>query len=273
MRHINKPAYLPKIYSRGGVRVSCALWGCMVVWGMVRAFLFCFVMCWPGLGQAQDVTVFSAASLKGAMDPIAQLYSQTMSGDMVVSYGASSALARQIQFGAPADIFVSANAAWSALVDPDGQGQVIASNTLILAGLTVGQTPLTQDGLNATLGDGLLAIPFPDAVPLGQYGRDALQRLGVWAGLQGRLAQTDSAASAYALLRRGQVPLAVLYGSYAAQDPRLVVHAQIDPDLHDPITYVAVPVTQTGRQAIAFLISDQAQQILQTAGFGPAPGP
>ena len=222
---------------------------------------------------AEPVTVFAAASLKTALDEVAAAYD----GEVVLSYAGSSALARQVQLGAPADIVFLANTDWMDLLDRDG---MIASHTrvallgnrLVLAGQT-GAAPLSitpELDLADLLGDGRLAMALVEAVPVGIYGKAALTSLGLWDSVAPKVAQTDNARAALALVSLGQVPLGVVYATDTLADPRVDALGVFPQDSHPPIRYPVAAVT--GREGAAapflrFLQSAKAGEIFVAHGF------
>jgi len=177
--------------------------------------------------EPAPLTVFAAASLKESMDQIAALYHKTNGTPVVVSYAASSTLAKQIEHGAPADVFMSADLEWMdalqarALIDQASRRNLLG-NTLVLiapAASTARVTLSQPDTLARALGEGRLAVGQVNAVPAGKYAKAALQSLKLWEPVQDRLAESDSVRSALLLVSRGEAPLGIVYGSDAAADP------------------------------------------------------
>ena len=178
--------------------------------------------------QAADVTVFAAASLKNALDDAAKLY-QTKTGDKVnISYAASSALAKQIEAGAPADIFFSADLDWmdylqeKKLID-DASRHTLLGNTLVLVApkdSTV-TLPIVKDfPIVQALGpDGKLAMASVDSVPAGKYGKAALTYLGVWDAVLPHVVQAENVRAALAFVAKGEAALGIVYGTDAKSEP------------------------------------------------------
>lgn len=235
-----------------------------------------------GAAQAQEpLRIFAAASLKTALDRIVQSWDGAAPGSIRVSYAGSGVLARQIVAGAPAHLFVSANPDWmgwavqQGAIDPQSR-RVIASNRLVLVAPAPAQPVALQAGtLAERLGpDGRLAIGLVASVPAGIYGAEALRALGLWPTLRDRLAQTDNVRAALALAALGEAPLALVYASDAAAEPRVDVVADVPVQLHAPIRYPAALVTPApahpkAAALLAYLTSDPAQTILQETGFLP----
>lgn len=231
--------------------------------------VICALILIPLAGFAEaPVTVFAAASLKGALDKVALAYP----GTVVVSYGGSGLLARQVAAGAPADIVILANGAWvdwlgdKGLISP-GNRLNLLSNTLVLVAPS-GADPVIDVGVS--LGDGWLAIGQTQGVPAGIYGRQWLENAGLWGDLAGRLAETENVRAALALVSRGEAPLGVVYATDALADPNVTVVYEIPGDLHDPIVYPLAAVKGGhGTEFMAFLTSPLAANIFRGHGFIP----
>ena len=229
--------------------------------------------------SAQDVTVFAAASLTSALDGVAQAWRMETGHGVVLSYAGSSALARQIQMGAPADIFISASTDWmdalaaSGDIRPETRRDILG-NSLVLIAHGRDQAPVTLDetlDLVALLRGGRLSMALVDAVPAGIYGRAALQALGLWEGVAPLVAQSDNVRTALAFVAQGEAPLGIVYATDAAAEDNVTLIATFPQGSHPPITYPAALTTQ-GRapQAQAFLdflTSDSARPIWERHGF------
>jgi len=225
---------------------------------------------------ADRVTVFAASSLKNALQEVADGFNAATGHDAVLSLAGSSALARQIQMGAPADVFISANVAWmdavqaESLVNADSRIDLIG-NRLVLIGphpATVEISPALD--LAKLLGDGHLSMALVQAVPAGIYGKAALEHLGLWDSVAPRVAQADNARAALALVSLGQAPLGVVYATDAQADARVHVLGQFPADSHPRVTYPAAAATSAGAAAhdfLAYLQGDAAQAIFARHGF------
>jgi molybdate transport system substrate-binding protein len=200
------------------------------------------------VAQAQDggVVVFAAASLKNALDEVAKDWAAKSGGrKAAISYAASSALAKQIESGAPADIFASADLDWmdylakKDLIQPDTRVDLLGNRLVLVAPRD--STAKVEIGpkldLTAALGDGRLAMANVDSVPAGKYGKAALQRLGAWDGVKDKLAQAENVRAALQLVARGEAPLGIVYQTDVASDPKLKVLATFPEDSHPPIIY------------------------------------
>lgn len=204
---------------------------------------------------AEDVTVFAAASLKTALDAIAADWQAETGNKVVVSYGGSSALAKQIEEGAPADIFFSAAVNWMDVLEQDGliragSRRDLLGNTLVLVAHGREAAPVAiGPGLDLAgmLGEGKLSMAMVDSVPAGQYGKEALQSLGLWAAVEPKVAQSENVRAALDLVVRGEAPLGIVYGSDAVADDAagnaVSVVGTFPADSHSPIIY---PVALTG---------------------------
>lgn len=222
--------------------------------------------------SSADTVVFAAASLKGPLDEIVDAINANAPNKVVVSYASSSTLARQIEFGAPADLFLAAHPVWvdhledriSAVALP----KVFLGNELVIAGM-VGTPafPLTDAGFQQALGDTRLAVPMPRTVPLGIYAKQALTNLNLWNGVKDKLAQTDNALTTRRLLELGEVQIAVLYSSDVTQNPDLSVLARIPGKSHDEIEYAAMALTEAGHSISLSLFEEFARQTFLGAGF------
>ncbi|MBV2360107.1 molybdate ABC transporter substrate-binding protein [Thalassococcus sp. CAU 1522] len=233
--------------------------------------------------QAETVTVFAAASLGDALADAAQPWQEATGHDVVISAAGSATLARQIDLGAPADLFVSANAEWMDwLADrrriDTATRRVLAGNTLVLAMPSLGGTDqeITPDyPLLAMLGDGRLATALTDAVPAGIYAKQALQSLGFWDAVKDRLAETDNVRAALALVALGEVPLGIVYATDVLAEPGVLVVGRFPAGSHDPITYPAAVIAESARRDSAVSLLDwlsgpQAQAVLAAHGFEAA---
>lgn len=231
----------------------------------------------PGLAQAQDsIVVFAAASLKNALDEVAAL----SPARPVLSYGASSALAKQIEAGAPAQVFISADQEWMDYVEQRklvraGSRRNLLGNKLVLvtpSGSLLKVSIAPGFPLAQLLGRGRLATADPAHVPAGKYTKAALEKLDVWDSVAGRLAAGENVRAALALVARGESPLGSVYATDAAAEPKVRVVAQFPDGLHAPIVYPVALTAAAGPSAVGFLAllaSRSARQVFQKHGFTP----
>lgn len=238
----------------------------------------------PG-ANADGLRIFAAASLKTALDEVIVSWNSARPAEThsaVGVYAATSALAKQIEEGAPADLFISADLAWmdelekKSLVRP-GTRRDLLTNTLVLiapagAGTPSGQTP--ESVLEQLLHDGRLALGKTDSVPAGKYARQALESLGIWNAVKDRLAEQVNVRAALQLVARGETPLGIVYGSDAHASPGVTVVAAFPEASHRPIVYPAAIVASSihpqAEEFLAFLPSPAAAAIFAANGFGMA---
>jgi molybdate transport system substrate-binding protein len=210
---------------------------------------------------AADITVFAAASLKNALDAVAAGYERETGRRVSISYAASSALAKQIEQGAPADLFVSADLDWMDYLQERGlvrreTRRSLVGNRLVLVAPAESPAPvaLTPGSLAAALGRGRLAIAAVAAVPAGKYGKAALENLGLWREVAGRLAQAENVRAALAFVARGEAPLGIVYETDARAEPDVAVVARFPETSHPAIVYpVAITAASQSPHANAFL--------------------
>ncbi len=241
---------------------------------ILRAFTLALAMTFAAPSARADVLVFSAASLKGPLDQIAAQFE-----GVVVSYGGSGTLARQVGLGAPADVVLLANVDWMDYlvaqgdVDPRSVSD-FASNRLVLSAQQGHpQVALDQAGLAEALDNGRLAVGLTNAVPAGIYAKAALQSLDLWDGVQDQLAEVDNVRGALALVARGQVPLGIVYRTDVRVSPDVTEVAVFPVQSHPPIRYVGAVVDDAPDEARAFwayLLGPDGQAIMAQAGFLPA---
>jgi molybdate transport system substrate-binding protein len=233
-------------------------------------------------GYAQSVTVFAAASLKDALDEIDGAYQKRSGQKAVISYAASSALAKQLESGAPADIFVSADLDWMDYLDKrklvkSASRRNLLRNELVIVAPADSKVALTvgrKFPLAAQLGNGRLAMGDPDHVPAGRYAKAALEALEVWPSVADKIARAENVRSALLFVSRGEAPLGIVYRTDAAADKRVRIVGVFPPNSHPPIVYPAALLTG-GRSADAaqryfeFMTSSEALAIFRKHGFVP----
>ncbi len=217
----------------------------------------------PALAQPRDLVIFAAASLKNALDDATTAWvRETGKPAPKISYAASSALAKQLEAGAPADLFLSADLDWmdyaagKGLIRPETRVTLLANRIALIAPSESTATIAMGPGLDlaAALGPGRLAMANVESVPAGKYGKAALEKLGAWDKVKDKVAQADNVRAALLLVSRGEAPLGIVYTTDAAADPKVKVLATFPPDSHPPILYpVAVTRDSTHPDALAFL--------------------
>jgi len=233
----------------------------------------------PAAAQSRGPLVLAAASLQEAMTDAADAWAARRHARPVISFAASSALARQVEAGAPADLFVSADEEWMdylaarALIVPGSRATLLANGLVLIAPADsrVRLTIARGFPLARALGTGRLAMADPAAVPAGRYGAAALTRLGVWNGVRARIAGAENVRAALALVERGAAPLGIVYATDARASTRVRVVGTFPADSHPPITYpVARLRASTNPEAEAFrrfLLSREGKAIFARRGF------
>ncbi len=229
--------------------------------------------------HASEVVVFAAASLKDALDDVAQTFEQRSGHAVVLSLAGSSVLARQIQYGAPADVFVSANVNWTQYLTARGQVEAdtrvdLLGNRLALVAPSASTGMLRispQMDLSKLLGDGRLAMALVDAVPAGIYGRKALEQLGHWSAVEAQVAQVDNVRAALALVAIEAAAAGVVYLTDAQAEPRVRVLDVFPESSHPEIIYPAVVLQGRMRPEVVefmtFWQSSAAADIFALHGF------
>ena len=228
---------------------------------------------------AENVVVFAAASMKTALDEVAADFTAKTGNSVSISYAGSNQLAKQIIDGAPADIFISAAVNWMDEVEKagliaDGSRRDLFGNTLVLVahGKDAPAVNVTQGfDLAGLLGANKLAMAMVDSVPAGQYGKAALQSLGVWDSVAPSVAQADNVRAALAFVSTGEAPFGIVYASDAVADPRVSVVGHFPADSHAAIVYPgALLKTATDAADAAFfaaLTAPEARAIFTAQGF------
>ena len=228
---------------------------------------------------ADEVVVFAAASLKNALDAVAADYEAATGNTVTISYGGSNALAKQIIEGAPADIFVSASTNWMDEVEKadlvvDGTRADLLGNTLVLVAHGKDVAPVEIGpgfDLAGLLGDGKLSMAMVDSVPAGQYGKEALESLGLWAGVEASVAQSENVRAALTLVSTGEAPFGIVYASDALADQNVTVVGTFPEDSHKPILYPAALLTGAADAAdkafLETLSADAADAKFTEQGF------
>lgn len=236
---------------------------------------------------ADQITVFAAASMKTAMDRVAADWQAAHGDTVAVSYAGSPQLAKQIQQGAPADVFVSAAPEWMDVLEKDGlideaSRHHLLGNSLVMVAPAADGAPvaLTAEALAQRLDGGKLAMALVDSVPAGVYGKQALTELGLWDAVSGQVAQAENVRAALALVARDEAPLGVVYATDAHAEPKVATVARFPADSHAPITYPAALVTQgkpptdAARAFLQSLSAAPAKAVFEAEGFtvnAPAP--
>ena len=233
----------------------------------------------PSFAQEKTLTAFVAASLKNAIDDINALYTTKSGVKVSASYAASSALARHIEQGAPADIFVSADLEWmdyavgkktineASRVNLLGNKLVlIAPKDSVIANVTIGQ----GFDLAKLAGDGRIATGDVQSVPVGKYAKAALEKLGAWNAAAAKFAIADNVRAALTLVARGEAALGIVYETDAKVDPGVKIVGAFPADSHPAIIYPFAATASAKKEAdayLAFLRSSEVKVIFEKYGF------
>lgn len=244
---------------------------------VLKALVAILIM--PQSAMAERLRVFAAASLKTAMDDIGADWRTDTGKEITMVYAGSSALAKQITGGAPADLFISADLAWMDLLQSEGliddtSRRNLLGNTLVLIAPADSQdkADLSKPAdLVSILNGGRMAVADVKAVPAGRYAKAALRSLGLWSELEPHLAQAENVRVALAYVARGETPLGIVYGSDALIEPKVKVIATFPADSHPPVIYPAAIVKSSAnadaKRFLEFLDSPVATSIFERNGF------
>ncbi|WP_291863840.1 molybdate ABC transporter substrate-binding protein [Bradyrhizobium sp.] len=246
-------------------------------------FVACAVLCGavhaPALAQNKSLTVFAAASMKNALDEVDAAYAAKTGVRIVASYAASSTLAKQIEQGAPADIFVSADTDWmeyavakKTINEPTRIN--LLGNRIVLIAPKESKTGNIAIGpgfdLSRLAGDGRIATGDVKAVPAGKYAKAALQRLGAWQAAEPKFAMAESVRAALTLVARGEAPLGIVYSTDARVEPGVRIVGTFPAESHPAIIYPVAATAAAKPEAdsyLAFLRSAAAKTIFEKHGF------
>jgi len=233
----------------------------------------------PALAQDKSLTVFAAASMKNALDDINAAYTAKTGVKITASYAASSALAKQIENGAPADVFVSADTDWmdyatarKNINEPSRVNLLGNSIVLIAAKDSRLDNVKIDQGFNLAklAGDGKIATGDVKSVPVGKYAKAALEKLGSWTAAEPKFAMAESVRAALTLVSRGEAPLGIVYATDARIDPGVKVVGTFPADSHSAIIYPAAATARAKSGAgdyITFLKSSASKTIMEKYGF------
>lgn len=247
------------------------------LWLMLMLMLMLMLLASPVL--AENLMVFAAASLTDAIDTVVSDFQRSTDEKVTVSFASSSTLARQIEQGAPADIFISAAPDWMDYLQQRNYVQSnsrfdLLTNKLVLIAPQTSQVTLKiapHFPLAEVLGDERLAMADPDHVPAGIYARTALENLAVWTDVAPQAARVDTVRMALALVARGEAPLGIVYQSDTVVEPQVRIVDTFPASSHPPIVYPVARIVESDHPAaqkwLAFLRSDAASAVFQRYGF------
>nr|WP_246810043.1 molybdate ABC transporter substrate-binding protein [Methyloligella sp. GL2] len=229
--------------------------------------------------DAKGPTVFAAASLKNALDEVNDAWEKETGKRAAISYAGTSALAKQIEQGAPADIFFSADLDWmdyvekAGLIDPETRKNLLGNKIVLVAPADSEVTAEIAPGfpLAKLLGDGRLAMANVDSVPAGKYGKAALQSLGVWDSVADKIAQAQNVRVALALVARKEAPLGIVYQTDATSEPKVRIVGAFPDESHPPIIYPVTMLKEASSPDAAafldFLAGAEAAALFEAQGF------
>lgn len=234
----------------------------------------------PLAARAQELTVFAAASLTDAMKDVSAQWAQAGHSPLRMSFGSSSTLARQIEQGAPANLFASADEKWmdylaeKQLIVADTRKDLLGNDLVLVVSAEKPQHVSIGPGFDllGMLGpNGRVATGDPAHVPVGIYAEQALRKLGIWDAVSPRLARTEDVRAALLLVERGEAPAGIVYATDAAASKAVIVAGVFPADSHDPVSY-PFAVTKAGdtaeaRALMTFLAGPQARTIFDKRGF------
>ena len=232
------------------------------------------------LAQDKSITVFAAASLKNALDDANAAFTRQTGVRVVTSYAATSALVKQIEAGAPADVFLSADLRWMQhaaehkLVKPE-TGVNLLGNTLVLIAPKTSKLDKVAIGkgfdIAALAGNGRIALANVASVPAGRYAKAALESLGAWTAAEKRLAMAENVRAALAFVARGETPVGIVYSTDAKAEPNIKVVGTFPEGSHPAIVYPAAAIATTANPDVGrylhFLRSREAKTIFERHGF------
>jgi molybdate transport system substrate-binding protein len=241
--------------------------------------LLCATGLSPAAAQDKRLTVFAAASLKNALDDINAAFTAKAGVKIVASYAASSALAKQIDQGAPADIFLSADIAWmnyaigKKAISESTRFNLLGNSIVLIAprNSSIDNVAIGPGfDLAKLAGDGKIAAGDVKAVPAGKYAKAALEKLGAWKGAESKFAVAESVRAALTLVARGEAVLGIVYATDARIEPGVKVVGTFPADSHPPIVYPVAATTAADTEAtsyLAFLRTAAAKTIFEKYGF------
>ena len=250
--------------------ITCLLTATWMVGGVAAA-----------AGDSSTVLVFGAASLTNVLDDLAKAFTAQTQVPVKSSLAASSVLAKQIEAGAPADVFFSADLEWMdyleqrKLLKPGSRHDVVGNSLVLIAPADSAVTVKIGTGvdLRPALGpQGKLATGDPDSVPVGKYAKAALEKLAAWDKVSGQIVRAENVRAALAFVARGEAPLGIVYKTDALAQKKVKIVAEFPADTHPPITYPIALTTHgaaDAQQFVEFVRSGPAAEIFRKYGFVP----
>ena len=246
---------------------------------MFAGILLALISSAPATAQDKPIIVFAAASMKNALDEIDTAYTAKTGVKVTVSYAASSTLAKQIEQGAPADVFISADTDWmdyaagKKTINEPSRVNLLGNSIVLIApkdsridNVSIGQ----NFDLARLAGDGRIATGDVKSVPAGKYAKAALEKLGSWQAAESKFAMAESVRAALTLVARGEAVLGIVYSTDARVEPGVKVVGTFPADSHPAIVYPAAATTTARPETtdyLAFLRSTAAKTIVEKYGF------
>ena len=253
----------------------------------VVQFLIALALLPGGATHAADLTIFAAASLKEALDENVKAFNAKTGHQVRVSYAGSNTLAKQIENGAPAGLFISADEQWmdyvaqKNLLVPGTRRNLVTNRLVLIAPATLGNASTLQlkiapkFALAQALQGGRLALANPDVVPAGKYARAALTTLEVWTDVEKSLTRSENVRASLVLVARGEAPLGIVYATDAKAEPKVRVVDTFAANLHPPVVYPAAVVTgklnPATQSLLDYLGGAEARAVWLKYGFGAVP--
>jgi molybdate transport system substrate-binding protein len=247
--------------------------------GFVAAAALAFAPLTQPAAAQDTLTVFAAASMKNALDDVNAAFTKATNVKVTASYAASSALAKQLESGAPADIFISADLAWMdyaiehKTVNPSTRANLLGNKLVLIApkDSKLANVPIAQGFDIAKLaGDGRIAVADVNAVPAGKYAKAALTSLGAWAKAEPKLAQAENVRATLAFVARGETPVGIVYATDAKVEPNVKIVGTFPDGSHPPVIYpvgATVSAKPAAAQYLKFLRTQQAKTTFEKYGF------
>jgi molybdate transport system substrate-binding protein len=233
----------------------------------------------PASAEEKGLTVFAAASMKNALDDIDAAYTAKTGVKIVASYAASSVLAKQIDQGAPADVFLSADTDWmdyaakQKTINTETRTNLLGNSIVLIApkDSRIDKVAIASGfDLAKLAGNGRIATGDVNSVPVGKYAKAALEKLGAWEAAAPKFAMAESVRAALTLVARGEAALGIVYATDAKVEPEVKIVGTFPADSHPPIIYPVAATTSAGSGAaayLAFLHSSAAKTIFEKYGF------
>ncbi|HET7888420.1 MAG TPA: molybdate ABC transporter substrate-binding protein [Bradyrhizobium sp.] len=250
---------------------------------LVKVLFALAIMGWlsshPGFAEEKGLTVFAAASMKNALDEVDAAYTARTGVKVTASYAASSVLAKQIDQGAPADVFLSADTDWmdyatrQNTIKAETRTNLLGNSIVLIApkDSSIDKVAIAAGfDLAQLAGSGRIATGDVTSVPVGKYAKAALQRLGAWDAAAPKFAMAESVRAALTLVARGEAVLGIVYATDAKVEPQVKIIGTFPADSHPPIIYPVAATISAGASAggyLAFLHSQAAKSIFEKYGF------